>query len=121
MITIVWILAFIAIGLWSLVSWALYALLGMDAAALVGDLRPLIEDVPYGSVIEQWVPGWQALLQSTIGIAQTLLGWLGGAAGVIVLVIWGLGAAVVVGCAVLLTVIVRLLRKNSARPASQPG
>jgi hypothetical protein len=121
MITFVWILAFISLGLWSLVAWALYALLGMDAAALLGDLRPLIQDLPYGSVIEQWVPGWQALLHSTIGLAQTLLGWLGGAAGVIVIIIWGLGAAVVVGCAALLTVIIRLLRRDSARPAGQAG
>jgi hypothetical protein len=119
MITFVWILAFIAIGLWSLVAWALHALLGMDAAALLGDLRPLIQDVPYGGVIEQWVPGWQALLHSVISLAQTLLGWLGGAAGIIVVVIWGLGAAVVVGCAALLTVIIRLLRKDAARPAGQ--
>jgi hypothetical protein len=121
MITFVWILAFIAIGLWSLVAWALYALLGLDAAALLGDLRPLIQDLPYGGVIEQWVPGWQALLQSTIGLAQTLLGWLGGAAGVIVIIIWGLGAAVVLGCAGLLTVIIRLLRRDAARPAGQAG
>jgi hypothetical protein len=121
MITFVWILAFVAIGLWSLVAWALYALLGLDAATLVGDLRPLIQDMPYGAVIEQWVPGWQELLHSTIGLAQTLLGWLGGAAGVIVIIIWVLGTAVVVGCAGLITVIIRMLRKDSVRPAGQTG
>jgi hypothetical protein len=36
-------------------------------------------------------------------------------------IIWGLGAAVVVGCAGLFTVIIRLLRRSTARPAGQPG
>jgi len=121
MITFVWILAFIAIGLWTLIAWAMHALLGLDLSDTLGDLRPLMQDVPYGSVIEQWVPGWQALLHSLIGLVQTLLGWLGGAAGVIVVIIWGLGTAVVVGVAALLTVIIRLVRKDSARPAGQPG
>jgi hypothetical protein len=121
MVTFVWILAFIAIGLWTLVAWALHALLGLDVTALLGDLRPLIQDMPYGSVIEQWVPGWQALLHSLLSLVQTLLGWLGGAAGVIVVIIWALGAAVVVGVAALLTVIIRLVRKDAARPAGQAG
>jgi hypothetical protein len=121
MITLVWILAFIAIGLWSLLSWALYALLGLDVAVLLGDLRPLIQDVPYGSVIEQWVPGWQALLHSLLSLTQTLLGWLGGAAGVIVAVLWALGTAVVLGCAGLLTLVIRLVRKDATRPAGQAG
>jgi hypothetical protein len=119
-ITAVWVLALMAMVLWSLLAWALHALLGLDAAALVGDLRPLIQDVPYGGAIEQWVPGWQALLHSTITLAQTLLGWLGGAAGVIVLIIWGLGAAVVLGVAALLTVIIRMLKKDR-QPPLQPG
>lgn len=121
MVTFVWILAFIAIGLWTLVAWALHALLGMDLSALLGDLRPLIQQVPYGGVIEQWVPGWQGLLHSLLSLTQTLLGWLGGAAGVIVIIIWVLGAAVVVGCAALLTLIIRLIRKDAARPAGQAG
>jgi hypothetical protein len=119
-ITFVWVLAFVAIALWSLLAWALHALLGLDAAALVGDLRPLIQDVPYGGVVEQWIPGWQALLHSTISLAQTLLGWLGGAAGVIVMIIWGLGAAVVVGTAAVLTFIIRLIKKDR-QPPLQPG
>jgi len=117
MVIAIWIVTLIGIGLWSLVAWALYALLGMDAAALVGDLRPLIADLPFGAVIEQWVPGWQALLHSTLSLSQTLLGWVGGAAGVIVAVIWGLGTALLVGVAALLTLLLRVLRSDAVRPA----
>lgn len=110
----IWVLTAIFIGLWSLVAWALHALLGMDASALLGDLKPLIDQLPYGSVIEQWVPGWQALLHGGLALAQTLLGWVGGAGPVVVWIVWGLGTALLVGAGLLLTLAAALLRKGVA-------
>jgi hypothetical protein len=116
MVIAIWVITALVIGLWSLVAWALHALLGMDAAALLGDLKPLIDQLPYGAVIEQWVPGWQALLHSTLSLAQTLVGWVGGAGPVVVWIIWGVGAALLVGCGLVLTLAAVLLRKGLSSP-----
>lgn len=120
MIIAIWILALLGLALWSLVAWGLGALLGMDARALVGDLKPLIDQIPYGALIEQWVPGWQGLLHATLDLAQTLLGWLGSAGPVLVWVLWGLGAAALLAVAGVLTLVVSLARRatGGSRPAT---
>jgi hypothetical protein len=114
----IWVITALVIGLWSLVAWALHALLGMDTTALLGDLKPLIDQLPYGAIIEHGVPGWQALLHSTLSLAQTLIGWVGGAGPVVVWIIWGVGAALLVGCGLILTLAAVLLRKGLS---STPG
>lgn len=119
MVIAIWILTLLGLALWSLVAWGLHALLGLDAGALMGDLKPLIAQIPYGSVIEQWIPGWQGLLQATLELSQTLLGWLGSAGPVLVWVLWGIGAATLLAIAAVLTVIVIVARRALA--PSQPA
>lgn len=109
---LVWILTLLALGLWSLLAWGTHVVLTLDPA-VVGNLKPLVEQIPYGALIDQWVPGWQALLTATIDLTQSMLGWLGGAAGVIVWIVWGLGALLVVGGGVVGSVIVALVRKGA--------
>lgn len=109
---LVWILTLLALGLWSLLAWGTHVVLTLDPA-VVGNLKPLVEQIPYGALIEQWVPGWQALLTATIDLTQSMLGWLGGAAGIIVWIVWGLGALLVVGGGVVGSVIVALVRKGA--------
>jgi hypothetical protein len=120
MVIAIWILTVLGLGLWSLVAWGLHALLGLDGQALLGDLKPLIAQIPYGAVIEQWVPGWQGLLEATLALAKTLLGWLGSAGPVLVWVLWGIGAAVLLAIAAVLTLIVVIARRATApaRPAA---
>jgi hypothetical protein len=109
---LVWILTLLALGLWSRLAWGTHVVLTLDPA-VVGNLKPLVEQIPYGALIEQWVPGWQALLTATIDLTQSMLGWLGGAAGIIVWIVWGLGALLVVGGGVVGSVIVALVRKGA--------
>ncbi len=109
---LVWILTLLALGLWSLLAWGTHVVLTLDPA-VVGNLKPLVEQIPYGALIEQWVPGWQALLTATIDLTQSALGWLGGAAGVIVWIVWSLGALLIVGGGVVGSVIVALVRKGA--------
>ena len=120
MVIAVWILTLLGLAVWSLVAWGLHALLGLDGQALLGDLKPLIDQIPYGSVIEAWVPGWQGLLQATLELAQTLLGWLGSAGPVLVWVLWGVGAATLLLIGGVLTAIVMVARRATApsRPAT---
>ncbi len=117
---VIWLLAALALGLWSLLAWGMAALLGLDPS-WVADAGGLLEKVPYGDVIEAWVPGWQALLLTTFELTRTLLGWLGGFGQVIVWVVWAVGAGVVVLCAALLSGLVVLIRRSSAPDRSSPG
>lgn len=112
MVTVIWILAAIALVVWSLVAWGLYRLLTLDPQ-WVGDLKPLIERIPYGEQIEQWVPGWQELLRTAIDVMQAMLGWVGGAAPWLVGVAWGLGTLLLLGGAALLSWLVSLWRRRS--------
>ena len=118
MVIAIWIITAILIALWSLLSWGAHGILSLGAG-WTGDLGPLVDQVPYGSVIEAWIPGWQELLKLALDLTQTALGWVGGAAPVIVWVAWGLGAAVLVITAAALTLVVSMLRRSMPqRPAA---
>jgi hypothetical protein len=109
MLVFIWIVTAVLLGLWSLAAWGIHALLSLDPS-WVGDIRPLIDQIPYGAVIEQWIPGWRELLQATVDLTQVVLGWLGGAAPWLAWLVWGAGAAGLVLLAGFLTLVVVLLR-----------
>ena len=115
---VIWLLAALALGLWSLLAWGVATLLGLDPS-WVTDAGGLLKQVPFGEVIEAWVPGWQALLLGSLELARSLLGWLGGFAQVLVWGLWAAGAAVVLLCAGLLSGLVVVMRRSTA--AAQRG
>lgn len=115
MLTAIWLFVVLGVALWSLMGWALYALLSLDHHWL-GELKPLLEQVPYGDWIERWIPGWQALAALSIDAVQWALGWLGAAAPVVVWLVWGLGVLALAGLGAGLSLIVVLLR-DRPRPA----
>lgn len=119
MLIALWILTLFVLGAWSLTAWGLHAVLTLDAAR-VDDLKPLIDQIPHAALIEVWIPGWQDLLRATVDLAQGVIGWVGGAAPVIVWVLWGLGTLVIVGVALLLTLVVRLMTRRSGPAAAAP-
>jgi hypothetical protein len=115
---LIWILAALALVAWSLVSWGLHAVLGIDPQ-WVGDIGPLIAQVPYRDVLEVWMPGWEAMLRAAANLAMVGLGWLGSIGPVLVWVVWGLGALFIVAMAALASGIVALVRRASgSRPAA---
>lgn len=116
MMIALWLLTLLALGLWSLTAWGLHAVLTLDTGALA-DLEPLVDQIPHADLIGQWIPGWQEMLKATLDLAQVLLGWVGGAAPVIVWVVWGLGAALLIGVAVVLSLLLRLLRRRPSTAA----
>lgn len=120
MLIALWILTLLVLGAWSLTAWGLHAVLTLDAAR-VGDLKPLIDQIPHAALIEAWIPGWQDLLRATVDLAQVVIGWVGGAAPVIVWVVWGLGTAVILGLALLLTLVVRLITRSTGPTAGTPA
>ena len=119
MMIALWIFTLFMLGLWSLIAWGLHALLTLDAARL-GDLKPLIDQIPYGQVISQWIPGWQDLLRMTIDLTQIVLAWVGSAAPVVVWVVWGFGTMVILVIAALLSLLIKVMRRSSP-PTRQPA
>jgi len=122
MIIAIWIFAFLGLVAWSLVSWGLYALLSLDPAGL-DDLKQLVDRIPFGELLSQWLPGWQELLRAGISLTQSALGWVGGAARLVVWVVWAVGALLLAGSGGLLTLMVVLLRDKPkpATPVLSPG
>jgi hypothetical protein len=110
---LIWSLAAIGLALWSAAAWGVGTLLGLDPN-WVGDLKPLVDEIPYAAVIDTWLPGWRELLLATLELTRTMLGWAGGAGVVIVWVVWGVGAAVIAGGAAVCSLIVSLLRRPGA-------
>ncbi len=111
----IWLVALVCLGLWSLAAWGLTLLMGLDPSWL-GDLKPLLLQVPYGDWLDQWLPGWQAQVSAMLDLVQGLLGWLGNAGLWLVLAIWALGAVCIVATGGLLSLLVALLRRPARRP-----
>jgi hypothetical protein len=127
MIIAIWIVTVLLLALWTLSGWGLHLLI-VGGTQWIGDLKPLIDRIPYAAIVEQWIPGWQDLLKLTLDLMQSMLGWLGGAAPVLVWIVWGLGTALLLVLAGVLSLVVALVRRNSppaqppqARPPQLPG
>ena len=121
MMIAIWIAALLGLALWSLTAWGVHAALTIDPTRLQ-DIKPLIERIPYGEQIDQWIPGWQAMLAAAVDLSQQMLGWLGSAAPWLVWAVWGFGAVVILGLAGLAALALLLIRKgmqasNAQRPA----
>ena len=115
----IWLITAIVLALWSLAGWGLYQLVA-SGAQLIGDLKPLIDQIPYAAIVEQWIPGWQDMLKLMLDLVQSLLSWLGGAAPVLVWLVWAVGTGLLLVIAGVLSLAVALIRK-SMPPAQPPG
>ncbi len=111
----IWIITALLLGFWTLLAWGVATVLAIDPA-WVGDLRPLIEQIPYGHVLDLWVPGWAGMLRALLDATQLMLGWLGSSAGWLVCLLWGLGAAVLLGLGALCSGVMVLVRRSTAPP-----
>lgn len=111
MMILVWVLALLGLVLWSLFAWGVHAVLSIDVSRLQ-DLKPLIDDFPYGEQIDRWVPGWQALLKLAVDAGQHLLGWVGAAAPWLAWALWLVGAGLILMVAGLGSLGVVLLRRG---------
>ena len=118
MLIALWIVVGLGVALWSLLGYGLYALLSLDHQQWLGDLKPLIEQIPGGAWLGRWIPGWQALAELSIEAVQLALGWLGAAAPIVVWAVWGVGTLVMVGSGALLSLIVVLLREKPRAAAA---
>ena len=114
----VWLIAIVGLALWSLTAWGMQALLTVDPVH-IGDMTALIEKVPHAEWFSRWLPGWQEGLRLAAEILQDVLGWVGGAAPMLLWILWAIGATVLLGAAALLSLLITLLRSNRALPRSR--
>ena len=118
MLIFIWVVALLFLGLWSLAGWGLVRLLAMDGS-WVAAIEPLLHKMPFGDLLERWLPTWQDMLRLLLDMLQSALAWVGTAAPVVVTVVWALGAALLLLCAGLLTLLVVLMRRHETpAPAS---
>lgn len=116
----IWIIAALLLGVWTLLAWGVATLLGLDPS-WVGDLKPLVEQVPFAAWLDHWIPGWEAMTLALLDLTRTLLGWAGGAGVVIVWLLWAVGALVLLGCATVLSVVVALVRRGTRGTPPAPS
>ncbi|MBL8329937.1 MAG: hypothetical protein JNJ71_13920 [Rubrivivax sp.] len=119
----IWIFTALLFGLWTLLAYGTAALVGL-AGGLSGGMPSewygLIAQIPGAPWLDLWLPGWREALVWSAQVLGAVLGWLGGAAPVIVWVVWGLGTGVLVLCAALLSGLVALVRRTTPRPPPTP-
>ncbi len=117
---VIWITTAVFIGLWSLLAYGVQALLalGTGLTGMPADWLALVAQIPGTAWLEIWWPGWREALVFTVQSAGAVLGWLGGAAPIIVWLMWGLGTLVLVLCAGLLSALVALGRRAAASGVS---
>lgn len=116
MLALIWIFTLIGLLMWSLLAWGLHLLLAIDPG-WVDDVESLIRQVPYADLIERWIPGWQELLRAAMDLAQLVLSWVGTNAPLVAWIVWAVGALLLLGTGLLLTLIVCLLREKKPQPA----
>lgn len=122
---LIWTLAIVALLLWSLLSWAAFALLSVDPATFASVdewVAAVAAQMPGAAALELWWPGWQEWLQPLLYASQAIFGFLAAVGPWLVIVVWALGAVLLVGAAIAGSVLVRLLRGRRPRlPGSGSG
>lgn len=117
---LIWVLAALALGCWTLLAWATAWVLGLDPS-VIGNLAANIASMPGAAWLDLWIPGWQPLAVATLEITRDVFAALGSIGSWLVWAAWGLGALLIVGCAVLGSLAVGLVRR-ATRPATPlPG
>jgi hypothetical protein len=112
---LIWALAALALGFWTLLAWATAWVLGLDPA-LIDNLASSIGGMPGAAWLDLWLPGWQPAAVATLQLTRELFTALGSIGTWLVWGAWAVGAVLVVGCAALGSVLVAAARRMT-RPA----
>jgi hypothetical protein len=110
---LIWVLAALALGCWTLLAWATAWVLGLDPG-VIDNLAANIGGMPGAAWLELWLPGWQPVAVATLQLTRDLFVALGGIGTWLVWAAWAVGAVVVVGCAALGSVVVMAARRAMA-------
>jgi hypothetical protein len=117
---LIWVLAALALGCWTLLAWATAWVLGLDPS-VIGNLAASIGSMPGAAWLDLWMPGWQPLAVATLELTRDVFAAVGSIGSWLVWAAWALGALLIVGCAVLGSVAVGLVRRATRPAAPLPG
>lgn len=110
---VIWVLAALALGCWTLLAWATAWVLGLDPS-VIGNLATSIGDMPGAAWLELWLPGWQPVAVATLELTRDLFAMVGSVGRWLVWGAWALGTLLIVGAAVLGSVLVGVVRRAAA-------
>lgn len=119
MLIAVWIIVLLVLSLWSLITWGIHSLLTLDPSR-IDELKPLIEQIPYGEQIDLWLPGWQTLLQFVVDLTRGMFAGIANAAPWLIWALWAIGVVVILLCGGLATLFVVLVRNELKAPPQRP-
>jgi hypothetical protein len=114
----IWITAAIVLAFWSVAAWLLVEA-AQRGPAWVEQLADWAARQTYGRWLDDWLPGWLALLRALAELMHTLLGWLGVSAPWWPGLLWAAGvvAVLLVACAFSLFVVLLTPARGAARSA----
>jgi hypothetical protein len=110
---LIWALAAVALGFWTLLAWATAWVLGLDPS-VIGNLAARIGDMPGAAWLELWLPGWEPVAVATLELTRDLFAALGTVGVVLVWALWGVGALVIVAGTAVLSFVLRAVRRRTA-------
>jgi hypothetical protein len=114
----IWLLALVLLALWSAFAWMSYALMNMVVGLpwneVVIQLKGLSVPAPFNEWWAFTVDLLGPVLEGMHGLLQVLLSFVGGALPVVVIVVWALGAFMLLALAVAGTLGVVWWKKNQA-------
>ncbi len=94
---LIWILAIVVFGVWSLMAWGLNALLvagASNAPAVESTIRSWLSPFPF---LENWVPAIMSAVQAGTQFLASMGGWVPAA----IWVVWAIGVVIILVPAVL--------------------
>jgi hypothetical protein len=115
----IWITAALALALWSAATWLLVEAAQRGPAWLDRFAEWALRQ-PYGRWLDDWAPGWQALLRALADLMHTLVGWFGAAAPWWPGLLWAVGVVFVLLAASTFSLVVVLLTPARGAARSAP-
>jgi len=106
----IWLITAFFFGLWTVLAWGVATVLGIDPN-WVGDLKPLFAKLPFGGLLETWIPNWLAYVNTGIELTRVVLGWLGSTGTWLVWAVWGVGTFLLLTVAAILSLVVASVAK----------
>ncbi len=110
---LIWALAALALGCWTLLAWASAWVLGLDPAVL-GTWSGRVAELPGAAWLDVWLPGWDGLLSAQLELTRGLFLALGQVGPWLVWGLWALGAVLIVGCGAAASALVAVARRATA-------
>jgi hypothetical protein len=104
---VIWLLALVILGAWTLAAGGLALLLGISGGWLA-QFQPVLAQI---LGLERWWPEWEQAARLTLEVLQSFLAWVGATGPTLVWIAWSLGSALLLLVGAVLSLMVTLITK----------